>query len=85
MSFKQSDTPLMAVKDARVMKIDRDKFIAQRNKIYSAPSPLSQIDPNSIREMAVKKTGGVGDWGVIWVNGVQVRNMGHKQIPLELK
>ena len=84
-SFKQSDTPLMAVKDARVMKIDRDKFIAQRNKIYSAPSPLSQIDPNSIREMAVKKTGGVGDWGVIWVNGVQVRNMGHKQIPLELK
>lgn len=82
-SFKQSDTPLMAVKDARVMKIDRDKFIAQRNKVYEARVITTMIDPSSIRDMAVKK--GVGDWGAIWINGVQLRNMGHKQIPLELK
>lgn len=82
-SFRSSETPIMQTKDARVVNVARDKFIAIRNNAMVNGNSMKSIDPNTIKNVTVKK--GVGDWGAIWINGVQVRRLSHKQIPLELK
>ena len=81
-SFRPTDIPVMKTNDSRAIKVDRNKFIAQRNKF--ANTPMGSIDPASITEISVRKDIG-GDFGAVWVNGVQVRMPANKLIPLELE
>lgn len=81
-SFRPTEIPVMKTNDSRAIKVDRNKFIAQRNKF--ANTPMGSIDPASITEISVRKDIG-GDFGAVWVNGVQVRMPSNKLIPLELE
>lgn len=81
-SFRPTEIPVMKTNDSRAVKVDRTKFLAQRNKF--ANTPMGSIDPASIRDITVRKDIG-GDFGAVWVNGVQVRMPANKVQPLELE
>lgn len=81
-SFRPTEIPVMKTNDSRAIKVDRDKFIAQRNKFGN--TPMGSIDPSSIESITIRKDIG-GDFGAVWVNGVQLRMPSNKYVPLELE
>lgn len=80
-SFTKSNVPLLRAKDKRTVKTDRDKFVGIKNS--QAQNPMKSINPSMITDITVKKTG--GDWGSIFVNGIQQRTPVNIYQPLELK